>query len=496
MYDWRDEHSKCQAFWKGKMRRHDYKLIIFMIATVISIFVFGLSICMYYESLVGLTYAMPFLHYAMVVFALARSIASDAPVSKGETVLLILAYLFQYAIAMIYLFFEFDTGKDFIFTFDDQASEENTHAQKTAENFVLWYVLIVPLISAATGMVFKFLDQDQGLTRVFWGLLVITVLHCLGVISVLFMFMPTSSAIGVLVACVAIIYLVLQYSLYRKNGYYMTRTWRRINFVLMTIVIFASLVASFANAEMSIFAGFSMTCAVASVVVLLLLLARLYTDYKQNESQPVFYSPWLLPAYKYIVRKGKIERHFQAIYLLLGFSLIGIVWSLACTFIVRPAWVGVCFMILFEFIAYVVILFLTNQASIDLTGVRDLCDDIIIKQAWLDAKEYHVIERVQAMNRSELYTYEDWWHRRFYLRNYIRIMEGKQILEYPESKEFEFRRAQFIEAVENNNVKDFLYEKLENFMGEDELEELENNNMEFLYGFQYETDLEVKDAYE
>ena len=33
-------------------------------------------------------------------------------------------------------------------------------------------------------------------------------------------------------------------------------------------------------------------------------------------------------------------------------------------------------------------------------------------------------------------------------------------------------------------------------MGEDELEELENDNMEFLYGFQYDTDLEVKDAYE
>lgn len=153
-------------------------------------------------------------------------------------------------------------------------------------------------------------------------------------------------------------------------------------------------------------------------------------------------------------------------------------------------------MMLFESIAHVVVLFLTNQASIDLTSVRDLCDDIIIKQAWLDAKEHHVTERVQAMCRKELATYEDWWHRRFYLRNYIRVMEGKKLLEYPDSKEFEFKRAEFVQAVENNNVKDFLYCKLEEFMGEDELEELENNNMEFLYGFQYETDLDLKDAYE
>lgn len=33
-------------------------------------------------------------------------------------------------------------------------------------------------------------------------------------------------------------------------------------------------------------------------------------------------------------------------------------------------------------------------------------------------------------------------------------------------------------------------------MRDDELEELEANNMEFLYGFQYETDLDLKDAYE
>lgn len=194
---------------------------------------------------------------------------------------------------------------------------------------------------------------------------------------------------------------------------------------------------------MSIFAGFTMTCAVAAIICLLLLGARLYTDYKQNEYQPVFYSPWLLPAYKFIVRKGKIKKHFQAIYLLLIFSVIGIVWSLACTFIVTPAWVGVCFMVLFESIAHVVVLFLTNQASINLTSVRDLCDDIIIKQAWLDAKEYHVCERVQAMCRKELATYEDWWHRRFYLRNYIRYQEGKKLLPYPETKEFEYSRAEF-----------------------------------------------------
>jgi len=57
-------------------------------------------------------------------------------------------------------------------------------------------------------MVLKFLDQDEGLTRVFWGLTVVTVLHVIGVITVLFMFMPTGTAITVLVASIGILYAV------------------------------------------------------------------------------------------------------------------------------------------------------------------------------------------------------------------------------------------------------------------------------------------------
>lgn len=496
MYNWRTEHGACSAFWKGKMRRHDYKFIIFLTSSFIATILFGVSICLYFNNLDGLIYAMPMIHYGAVIFALAGSIASDSPVTVGESILLMLAYILQYLASIFYLFYKYDS-EDFMFTLDESFdSSMITETMIQAENYVLYYVLIIPLISASIGAIMKYFDQDQGLTKIFWSLAVLTCLHGFGVIVVLFMFMPTGTAIAVLVAFAAFIYAIFQYSMYRKNGYYMTRTWRRINSVFVILLIFAALVQSFFVAEMSVFAGFTMTCGVAGVVVISLLFARLYTDYKQNEDQPVFYSPWLLPAYKFIVKKGKIKRHFHAIYYLLSFTGIGILWSLACTFFIRPAWVGVCFMVFFECIAHVVVLFLTNQASIDLTSVRDLCDDIIIKQAWLDAKEYHVIERVQAMCRKELSTYEDWWHRRFYLRNYVRITEGRKLLEYPESKEFEYCKQELKKAIDNNNVKDFLYTKLEEFMDLDDLEEVENGNLEFLYKFQYETDLDVKDAYE
>jgi len=75
------------------------------------------------------------------------------------------------------------------------------------------------------------------------------------------------------------------------------------------------------------------------------------------------------------------------------------------------------------------------------------------------------------MNRKDLSTYEDWWHRRFYLRNYIRIQEGKPLAKYPETKEFEYSQRELNDAV---NKKEFLQCKLEDFMGEDELDEIEN----------------------
>lgn len=126
MYDWRTEYSPCQAFWKGKMRRHDYKLVIFLTGGFISTVLFGMSICFYFDSLTGLIYAMPFIHYGAVIFALARSVGSDAPVTLGETVLLVVAYVLQYAAALFYLVWEYDVSKDFIFTFDDEAMDFKT----------------------------------------------------------------------------------------------------------------------------------------------------------------------------------------------------------------------------------------------------------------------------------------------------------------------------------------------------------------------------------
>lgn len=109
MVDWRDNYGTCGAFWKGKLRRHDYKLFFNLLGTFVSIILLAGSINMNRDNLDGLIYATPFLHYILVTLALSSSIASDAPMTIGEKVILFLAYVLQYVISIGYLFYAYDS---------------------------------------------------------------------------------------------------------------------------------------------------------------------------------------------------------------------------------------------------------------------------------------------------------------------------------------------------------------------------------------------------
>lgn len=94
---------------------------------------------------------------------------------------------------------------------------------------MIWFIIVVPLVSASTGAFMKFLDQDEGLSQVFWGLAVCTVVHVILLITALFLFMPIESAVLILVLFILLGYGFFQYRLYKKNGYYLSKFWRLLN---------------------------------------------------------------------------------------------------------------------------------------------------------------------------------------------------------------------------------------------------------------------------
>jgi hypothetical protein len=63
-----------------------------LILAVISLGLLGFLVSWNEKNLIGVTIAIPFLHYGMAFFAYIRSLSTDANMTPGEYVIFFLAY--------------------------------------------------------------------------------------------------------------------------------------------------------------------------------------------------------------------------------------------------------------------------------------------------------------------------------------------------------------------------------------------------------------------
>ena len=88
--------------------------------------------------------------------------------------------------------------------------------------------------------------------------------------------------------------------------------------------------------------------------------AEIFSDIRNIETKPIFYSPWIFPVYIYNPKKNDVEKHNSpAIALIVGF-LIMICWSVLCSVWIKPFYVGVSLSIMFELMLIVCVLYLIS----------------------------------------------------------------------------------------------------------------------------------------
>ena len=93
-----------------------------------------------------------------------------------------------------------------------------------------------------------------------------------------------------------------------------------------------------------------------------------------------------------------------------------------------------------EVIFTTIAILLINQTGIEFNKVKSYVDALIVKNAWLDSKQ-NLISMLNLGCRADFVSYENWWRRRFELRNYVQALRGKNPFSYPETPEFRIERA-------------------------------------------------------
>lgn len=238
---------------------------------------------------------------------------------------------------------------------------------------------------------------------------------------------------GVIISGIILLlsYVVLQVWIYFKNDYYMPKPWQIVNLILIIITILSSFIVSLIVEDFSNFLGFSISIWTLAFFILLYSFAEISTDIKNIHKKPIFISPWIFPVYIYNPKKNDVEPHnMPAVALIIGFYIL-ILWAIFASIWIQPTYVGVSLSIIFELILIIVILFLIQQTFIQMHDVQPYIDNMLIRQAWNDAKMGYINGR-GAPNREQLLTFEKMKLRRDHFRNFLRQKEGRGSLNFEE----------------------------------------------------------------
>jgi hypothetical protein len=110
-------------------------------------------------------------------------------------------------------------------------------------------------------------------------------------------------------------------------------------------------------------------------------------------------------------------------------------WGIITAVLVRPVWIGIAFVAFAQICLQQLSQYLIFSSSARRDEVKDFIDKIVIRNAWLASKS-NFITQLNINSRSDYISYEQWWHRRFHLHNYINCVRGHKVNMFPEDEEF------------------------------------------------------------
>ena len=94
--DWREEFTVWQAFTKGHLRKNDYHVIYSALLSISVLIIGAWLICADNKSYLGITIAVPVLHYALAAFSHLRTLSTEEEMTPLEYFCFFLAYIIQF----------------------------------------------------------------------------------------------------------------------------------------------------------------------------------------------------------------------------------------------------------------------------------------------------------------------------------------------------------------------------------------------------------------
>lgn len=373
--DWRGKTNSCAACLTCKLRPNDYHIIFSMIFATVILMAMGAAVSGYHETTEGVSWFAGFFHVMISFSVMARPITCNNQTNTWETILYVLSHVLFYTWGLIDLKIRFD--------FDPKDENEGN-------KFLVWYVLLIPFITFFSTCFIKWYDNDWRMDRFVIITLVCTILSGIACLVCCFIFLSAAAG-GVISGIVgAIIYFCVIIRVYKKNDHFLPKWWRYANMSILFCAAICALVVGIFYDGFNSFLGWSISYGIVSAVICMDGLIEMYSDIMNADNEPIYFSPWIFPVFKYYSKRNDIGLRNKPAAKVLFALFLAYLWSFQCAAWISPFYYGISVSCLVEVLTILFVLYTITFTPTHFEDSKSSLDQLLVKRSWLEAKNDYV----------------------------------------------------------------------------------------------------------
>jgi hypothetical protein len=383
--NWKDETNAFCAFLTGKLRPNDYHVYLSLIFAYLIICIMGGIICADRESSEGVSWAAGFLVFFICFGSLTRPFQCDCGLSPFEITSYVLGLLSFFAWGLI----------DFAIRFDFDAGSDD----ETGKYFFIWYCMFIPFSILITTSLYKWYDKKFYFDQFVIITMCISLVWGIALIICCYVFLGAVSGSIFAGLCAGIIYTSVVVYIYFKKGGFLPLGWTIANGVVLLLVSISVFIIALSVDDFDDFIGWSISYGIITLLIFLYGFSNLARDLYRAEDEPIYFSPWVFPVFKYSIKKNDVQLRNTPVALVLFSMLMALCWSFQCTVWIRPITTGIAVSCLVEVLFIISVMYLISFTSVMLEDVRPGIDQHLAKRSWLEAKNDYVEQKnIQTPN--------------------------------------------------------------------------------------------------
>lgn len=180
----------------------------------------------------------------------------------------------------------------------------------------------------------------NGIDKVFAGIGVGFILGLIGIVLTCFLLVGWITGVILTSILVLMVYVGIQIYWYVKSEFIMSRRWVVANILLTLLIVLVGIIVGLASEKVGNYEGVSYSTLTLLLILWVYSFLRFMHDSVFINLRPVYYSPQIVPVFKYDIKNNRIKPHFSPLNAwILGMSLV-IFWSFLTNVQMNPSWVG------------------------------------------------------------------------------------------------------------------------------------------------------------